>query len=111
MHKANIFLTGLDGWWGYITSGLGAVVALFVIWPKVRDSIVGRLTRENLRLRTVVGDMTIEAEIKNVILLANKKQIESLTAEIDGLKLDFIELRRKQFEQIHDTKNPEGPDR
>lgn len=103
MVKRLLLLTGLDGirealnpWVVFILS----LLALIAFFPKLKNSIVGRLTRENIRLRGMVADMTLEEEVKNVLILANKKQIEELQAAI-------VDLHRTQFEQIHHS--PDAP--
>lgn len=111
MYMTNILLTGLSDWWPYITSAAGLLATLLALWPKIKNSVVGKLTSENLRLRALVADMTLEAEIKNVILLANKNEIGDLSGQIDQLKLELVDIHRKQFERIHDTQSPENPDR
>lgn len=81
-----------------------AVLTFLAFWPKLKASAIGKLTRENIRLRGIIADMTIEEEIKNVIILDNKKRIEKLEQEA-------IEQHRIQLAEISRHKNTSRPNR
>ena len=102
MPKITIILTGLDSVRQYLgpwVTFLISVLTFLAFWPKLKASVIGRLTAENIRLRGIIADMTIEEEIKNVLIVANKKRIEELEQQL-------IEQHRIQLEQIHSSKSP-----
>lgn len=114
METQRLFLTGLDTIREFVSPWVGfliSVLALLAFWPKIKASVIGRLTTENIRLRGIIADMTIEEGIKNVIVAAEQKHSKELAAQVLTLESELLEIHREQFEQIHHSKNPQSPAR
>jgi hypothetical protein len=104
MSQMNIFLGALVDYWRAVVSVMTAFVLWLTIWPRVRDSIMGKLLGENRKLKKVLGQMTIEETLKIDIIADLQKQTRELEDEL-------LRQHRRQVDELHQTKDPESPAR
>lgn len=94
-------LTGLDAIRDYLNPWVAFIIsllALLAFWPKMKASLIGKLTIENIRLRKLVADMTVEEVIKNVIIANNRTRIEEL-------ELKLISIHKEALNEIEHSRS------